>query len=296
MNINQDQLIIFITVMETGSFSAAARQLGKVPSAISMSIANLEIDLDLKLFERVGREPLPTAQAQSLYEKSKQLLIEMKQWKQHAFALSSGLESHLNIVVVSELLHTRWTDYIVLLEQQFPELQINIFSAPQEDALHLLMTQAADLAFMFEREQLQSSEQFVELKREILVPVAARHSPLAESDQVSFEQILQNRQIVVASRDRQIKPELLFSKHYWRTDNHHSACSMIKQGLGWGVLPLEMLNEHPELQHELKILQLLDFTPKFEYFVDLVWSREHQLGAAAHFLINYVRNLRKTGK
>lgn len=296
MNINQDQLIIFITVMETGSFSAAARQLGKVPSSISMSIANLEIDLDLKLFERVGREPLPTPQAQSLYEKSKQLLIEMKQWKQHAFALSSGLESHLNIVVVSELLHTRWTNYIVLLEQQFPELQINIFSAPQEDALHLLMTQAADLAFMFEREQLQSSEQFVELKREILVPVAARHSPLAESDQVSFEQILQNRQIVVASRDRQIKPELLFSKHYWRTDNHHSACSMIKQGLGWGVLPLEMLNEHPELQHELKILQLLDFTPKFEYFVDLVWSREHQLGAAAHFLINYVRNLRKTGK
>ena len=149
---------------------------------------------------------------------------------------------------------------------------------------------------MFEREQLQSSEQFVELKREVLVPVAARHSPLAESDQVSFEQILQNRQIVVASRDRQIKPELLFSKHYWRTDNHHSACSMIKQGLGWGVLPLEMLNEHPELQHELKILQLLDFTPKFEYFVDLVWSREHQLGAAAHFLINYVRNLRKTNK
>ncbi|MDD4851912.1 MULTISPECIES: LysR family transcriptional regulator [Acinetobacter] len=296
MNINQDQLIIFITVMEMGSFSAAARKLNKVPSAVSMSIANLEIDLDLKLFERIGREPLPTPLAQSLYEKSKQLLIEMKQWKQHAFALSSGLEAHLNIVVVSELLHTRWTDYIVLLEQQFPELQINIFSAPQEDALHLLMTQAADLAFMFEREQLQSSEQFVELKREILVPVAARHSPLAESDQVSFEQILQNRQIVVASRDRQIKPELLFSKHYWRTDNHHSACSMIKQGLGWGVLPLEMLNEHPELQHELKILQLLDFTPKFEYFVDLVWSREHQLGAAAHFLINHVRNLRKTGK
>ena len=296
MNINQDQLIIFITVMETGSFSAAARQLGKVPSAFSMSIANLEIDLDLKLFERIGREPLPTPPAQSLYEKSKQLLIEMKQWKQHAFALSSGLEAHLNIVVVSELLHTRWTDYIVLLEQQFPELQINIFSAPQEDALHLIMTQAADLAFMFEREQLQSSEQFVELKREVLVPVAARHSPLAESDQVSFEQILQNRQIVVASRDRQIKPELLFSKHYWRTDNHHSACSMIKQGLGWGVLPLEMLNEHPELQHELKILQLLDFTPKFEYFVDLVWSRESQLGAAACFLIQHIRNSRKNVK
>ncbi len=65
MNINQEQLTIFKTVMETGSFSAAARQLGKVPSAVSMSIANLEIDVDMKLFERIGREPVPTAQASS---------------------------------------------------------------------------------------------------------------------------------------------------------------------------------------------------------------------------------------
>lgn len=130
MNINQEQLTIFKTVMETGSFSAAARQLGKVPSAVSMSIANLEIDVDMKLFERIGREPVPTAQASSLYEKTQQLLTEMQQWKQHAVALSQGLESSLNIVVVSELIHTQWTDYISLLAQEFPSLQINIFTAP----------------------------------------------------------------------------------------------------------------------------------------------------------------------
>ena len=41
MNINQEQLIIFKTVMETGSFSAAAPKLNKVPSALSISITNL---------------------------------------------------------------------------------------------------------------------------------------------------------------------------------------------------------------------------------------------------------------
>ena len=82
MNINQEQLTIFKTVMETGSFSAAARKLGKVPSAVSMSIANLEIDLNLKLFDRVGREPVPTPQANFLFEKTEQLLVEMNQWKQ----------------------------------------------------------------------------------------------------------------------------------------------------------------------------------------------------------------------
>lgn len=296
MNINQEQLIIFKTVIETGSFSAAARQLGKVPSAVSMSIANLEIDLNLLLFHRSGREPVATTQALTLYEKTEQLLIEINQWKQHAFALSEGLESSLNIVVVSELLHVQWTDYISLLEQQFPELQINIFSAPQEDALKMLMNQTAQLALMFEREQLESREQFVELKREALVAVAAIDSPLAQCEQVSYEQILQSRQIAIASRDRTLKPELLFSKKYWRTDNNHSACAMIMQGLGWGILPVEMLNQNPHIKQKLKILNFLDFSPKFEYFVDLVWSRESQLGAAACFLIQHIRNSRKNVK
>lgn len=293
MNISQEQLIVFKTVMETKSFSAAARKLGKVPSAVSMSIANLEIDLDLNLFDRTGREPQATAHAKVLFEKTEQLLIEMNQWKQYARALSSGLESELNIVVVTELMHTRWTDYVVLLEQEFPELHVNVFSAPQEDAHQLLFDGHAQLAFMFEREQLEAREQFVELKKEVLVAVAAKQHPMSQLHTVSYEELVKNRQIVVASRDREIQPELLFSKIYWRTDNHHSACSMIKRGLGWGVLPLEMLNEQPELKRNLKVLELSDFTPKFEYYVDLVWSKENNLGKAAHFLINHARNLRK---
>lgn len=293
MNINQEQLLMFQTVMETGSFSAAARKLGKVPSAVSMSIANLEIDLNLNLFDRIGREPIPTDAAKVLYEKTQLLLIEMNQWKQHAHALSNGLESTLNIVVVSELLHTNWTDYITLLEQNFPSLAINIVSAPQEDALQMLLDQSAQLALMFEREQLDSREQFVELKREALIPVISINHSIAQLNKVSFEQMVQTRQIVVASRDNTIKPELLFSKEYWRTDNHHSACMMIVRNLGWGVLPLEMFNENPELKKKLKVLEIYDFTPKFEYYVDLVWSRESNLGAAAQFLIEHIRKQRK---
>lgn len=292
MNINQEQLLMFQAVMETGSFSAAARKLGKVPSAVSMSIANLEIDLNLTLFERKGREPTPTAEARVLYEKTAQLLIEMNQWKQHAHALSTGLEPNLTIVVVSELLHTNWTDYVCLLESRFPDLQINIVSAPQEDALQMLLDGSAQLALMFEREHLDNREQFVELKREALIPVISKTHPLTSQEHVSYEQILGTRQIVVASRDETLKPELLFSKHYWRTDNHHSACLMILRNLGWGVLPQEMFKENPELNNKLKALDVFDFTPRFEYYVDLVWSRESELGAAARFLIDYIRNKR----
>ena len=292
MNVNQDQLIIFKTVIETGSFSAAARQLNKVPSAVSMSIANLEIDLNLQLFERIGREPKPTSAALKLYEKTSQLLVEINQWKQQAYALSTGLESVLNIVIVSELMNSKWTDYVSILANEFPSLQVNIMSAPQEDALMMLLDQTAQFAWMFEREHLDHREQFIEITKESLVPVASIEHPLAQTSTVKFEDILTARQIVVASRNSTIQPELLFSKNYWRTDSHHSACKMILKNLGWGVLPSEMLNYNPKFNQQLKILDIQDFNPKFEYYIDLVWSRESQLGAAAQFLIEYARSHR----
>ncbi len=293
MNLNQEQLTVFKTVMECGSFSAAARQLGKVPSSISMAIANLELDLNLVLFERRGREPIPTAQAQALFEKTTALLIEMKQWQHYANGLSNGLETSLNIVVVSELLHIDWTEYIAVIAAQFPQLHMHIFSAPQEDANAMLNSGQAQLALMFEREQLQANEQFIELKKISLVPVATQQHPLAQLDFIDFTQLQQQRQIVVASRDQHIKPELLFSKHYWRTDNHHSACALILKNLGWGILPLDMLHQQPHLKQQLQILAIADFTAQFDYFVDLVWNREYALGQAALFLIDYIREKSK---
>ena len=160
----------------------------------------------------------------------------------------------------------------------------------------MLLDQTAQLALMFEREILEESEQFVELKRELLIPVISKDHPLAAFENVKFEQIKKSRQIVVASRDKSIRPELLYSQHYWRTDNHHSASMLILEKLGWGVLPEQMLIENPHLKQQLQILQLSDFTPKFEYYVDLVWNRESKLGSAAHFLINHLRNQRISTK
>lgn len=293
MNLNQEQLTIFKTVMEYGSFSAAARHLGKVPSAVSMAISNLEIDLNLKLFERVGREPKPTLAAERLYEKALHVLVEMQAWQQQAKALSQGLETQLTIVVVSELQYGPWPHYVAQLAKAFPSLAINIFNSPQEDSLRLLKSGQAQLAFMFEREHLQSGEQFVEVAQQVLVPVVHHQHALAQNPHISLSELQQQRQIVVASREHELLPELSYAKHAWHTDHHDSACRLILQGLGWGILPVEMLEENPHLAQQLKVLAVRDFTPKLTYFMDLVWRRDQALGPAAQFLIKYVQNHRK---
>ena len=52
-----DQLRILIAVAETGSFSAAARRLGRVQSAISQSVQSLEATLGVQLFDRETKTP-----------------------------------------------------------------------------------------------------------------------------------------------------------------------------------------------------------------------------------------------
>ncbi|MFS2052839.1 LysR family transcriptional regulator, partial [Variovorax sp. CT11-76] len=63
MSFSSDSVEVFLAVIDHGSFSAAARALRRVPSAVSMAIAHLEAELDLQLFDRKGREPRPTAAA-----------------------------------------------------------------------------------------------------------------------------------------------------------------------------------------------------------------------------------------
>ncbi|WP_313212682.1 LysR family transcriptional regulator, partial [Stenotrophomonas sp.] len=66
MSLSSDDIDLFLAVVDHGSFSGAARALRRVPSAVSMGIANIEAGLGYPLFDRSRREALPTAQALAL--------------------------------------------------------------------------------------------------------------------------------------------------------------------------------------------------------------------------------------
>ncbi len=74
MNWTLDQLSAFVIAVEKGSFSAAARELGKAQSRVSTAVANLEIDLGLELFDRSARLPRLTAAGEQIYQEAKVVL------------------------------------------------------------------------------------------------------------------------------------------------------------------------------------------------------------------------------
>lgn len=286
---NSEMVAVFLAVMDTGSFSAAARQLGRVPSAISMAIANLEAELALELFDRSGREPKPTAQALALEPQARLLIAQLQQLNTQALELSQGLETRLTLVIAPELQSTPWVRPLQVLAREYPSLEVQVITAPQTDALRLLHDGGAQLALVFQRPAADGRESFQEVGRETLVAVIARQHPLLQElspqGRLSDIQLRPIRQVMVGSRSQDDTnhpggPFCITSEHYWRVDHPEAALQMVLAGLGWTWLPRAFVQ--PYINGQMLVeLPIANFTNGEELWVDLVWSRERPLGLGA---------------
>ena len=148
MAFSSDNVRVFLAVLDSGSFSAAARRLGRVPSAVSMAIAQLEAELDLALFDRSGREPRPTDVARALEPQARQLARQLRQLQAHAQQLHLGLEQRLTLAIAPELLSAPWSQPLAVLAAEFPALDVEVLTAPQADALRMMYAGEAQLALV----------------------------------------------------------------------------------------------------------------------------------------------------
>src|ERR1044071_8979869 len=72
-------LTFFASAAETGSFAAAARVIGVVPSALSKAITALERDVGFALFNRSTRKVSLTVEGEAYYRRCRPLLAELEE-------------------------------------------------------------------------------------------------------------------------------------------------------------------------------------------------------------------------
>ncbi|MDQ9514560.1 LysR family transcriptional regulator, partial [Serratia marcescens] len=203
MNFSSDNIELFLAVLDRGSFSAAARALRRVPSAVSMGIANMEAELGFALFDRSHREPTPTALALALAPHARLIAGQLKQLQVHAIELSQGLESTLSIGVASDINGTGLLAAVKTLSQRYPLLNIEVLSAPQDDVLHMLHQGRIGVCLAFGGLNINSAEQFHFVGAESLVAMVSPQHPALEgaAGELFLEDLVNVRQIMVASRD-----------------------------------------------------------------------------------------------
>src|ERR1700748_2845942 len=92
-----DQMRVLCAVAETGSFSAAARKLGRVQSAISQAVQTLENALELTLFDRSRKPPVLTEAGAAVLDDARAVLARAHAMKARARDIGDDLEPELTL-------------------------------------------------------------------------------------------------------------------------------------------------------------------------------------------------------
>ncbi|MEM9633527.1 MAG: LysR family transcriptional regulator [Pseudomonadota bacterium] len=285
MRASFEQLEAFVTTHTEGSFSAAARKCNKAQSVISTLVANLEIDLDVELFDRSRRYPTLTPAGEALISQAEILLERRSRFLAIADALSTTLESRITLAMAPHIKLSNLGEIIRDLTADYPSVDVEIQSFAAGEIQRKVVQGAVDLGIILEPEGVPQALDFRSLGTLKLVCVSNPESPLAQTPSVSWEELRLHRQILLKEADNPNSAILKASPSIWQVSTATEAIDLVQADLGWSALPLHAVDIFVQTG-ALKILPLqFETKPYAERAVDLIWSFEKPMGNATARLL-----------
>lgn len=280
-----DQMQAFVLAAELGSFSAAARRMGKAQSAVSTAIANLEIDCGVDLFDREGRSPVLTEEGKALLPHAKGILLGNQEFFSKAGSMIEGTETDLCIAIEQGISIAPLMDVFDQFGAAFPSVTLEILRPDPNDTAALLKKGRAVLGMMVKQEHYLSGFQFRGVGHLRMVPVCAPQHPLSEIPQVGFHDLRQYRQLIPRSRPSNPAGFLTDPKgaSVWYAESAEMIVDFVLKGLGWAELPFPVVSTLIKAG-ELTVLNYAFQQSDILEGIDAVWTEQKALGPAAHWL------------
>lgn len=241
-----DQLTMFLAVVDEGSFAAAGRRLGRVQSAVSYGVAQLEDALESALFDRSRRTAVLTDAGRMLAAEARLVLAQARELTEHAARLQAGTEPALRVVVDAVYPTAHLADVCAAFAEAFPATALRVEVGLLGDAVARVARGEADLGAV----NLAGGDESdlvtkTHLGAVMLVPVCAAHHPLAALPGPQRGPVLERvLQVVLSERALDLTADqgVLGSRTLRVTDLRHKA-ALIARGVGWGSLPAPLAAE-----------------------------------------------------
>ncbi|UKA48972.1 LysR family transcriptional regulator [Arthrobacter sp. FW305-123] len=284
-----DQVEAFVMSCKWGSFSAAARALGRSQSTISASVANLEIALGLELFDRSTRIPTLTAAGETMLVEALAVYDRCQALESHADAMSEGDPASLTIA--AGIPHKNLVPVLRDFAEKFPHTDIIIRNPEKGDVANLVQRGEAALGVAFAQPRYVREIQFHQMGKLILTHVAHAEHPLAAKRTVSFDDLREHRHIVYTAHAASLPTtEYLQSTQVWSADNYDALIEMASAGLGWATLPRQLILDQIG-SGQLVELQLEAY-PYTDWLVsvDLLSLKGRRIGKAESWLLTRMQS------
>lgn len=243
--VSLDHLRTFVTAVDEGSFSAAGRRQGRAQSVISQSIAKLEEQLGLPLFERLGRFPQLTAGGKALLPSARQIVREADALKAKAHSLSAGLEPVLSIVIDVLFPQSLLTEVVSAFAALYPVTPLQLHIEALGAVAELVMDGRCSVGVMGTYPIIPPSlvsERLLSV--EMVTVVAPTHAFAKWRGPIPLDHAETETQLVLTDRSKLTKGVDLgvLSRNTWRLSDLGAKHSFLVAGLGWGHMPLPMVS------------------------------------------------------
>jgi len=240
-SVSLDHLRIFIAAADEGSFSAGGRRLRRTQSVVSQTLANLEAQLGVKLFDRSSRSPVLTRQGAALLAEARAVVSGMDVFKARAKGLADGLEPELSVVVDVMFPLEQLTSAVAAFQAKFPATPLRLYVEALGAVLQPVLEGRCAFGVMGSLPTAPT-----QLTRERLlgvrwVFVASPTHPLASlKGSIPARVLAQHRQLVLTDRSQlsQGKEFGVFSANTWRLADLGAKHAFLRAGLGWGGMPV----------------------------------------------------------
>jgi DNA-binding transcriptional LysR family regulator len=241
--VSLDQIRTFIAAADEGSFSAAGRRLRRTQSVVSQTLANLEGQLGVKLFDRSGHLPVLTDQGRALLADARAVAGDIDHLKARAKFLAGGLEPELSVAVDVMFPDATFTGAVAAFQKAFPAtlLRFDIeSSAVIEPVLDGRCAVGVVGSWALVPPQL-THERLLTIR----VPtVVAPHHPLAtHRGQIPITVLAEHIQLSHTNPSdlSQGFGARLRSSRVWRLSHLEAKLAFLRAGFGFGALPLHMI-------------------------------------------------------
>lgn len=240
----------FIDVTNYQSFSLAAEKLHITQPAVSKRIASLELQLDCKLFDRIGRNIQLTEAGLALYPKAQKILQDVEEASRSIKELKGSVAGTLRLGISHHIGLHRLPPVLQAFTKRYPEVRLDIDFMDSEEAHEQITHGQIDLAVVTLSPNGNTHLSHKTLWPDELCVVVSPEHPLASLQQADLSSLSQYHAIlpglntytgqIVAQlfQQQQLKLDVSMETNYLETIK-----MMVSVGLGWSVLPKTMLSE-----------------------------------------------------
>lgn len=235
-----DQLQVFLTVVETGSFAAAGRRLRRATSAVSYTIANLEKQLGIALFDRERtRKPVLTEAGTALLSKARAVSSGIDELRASVKGLRSGLETEVTLVVDVMFPTSRLVDAVQAFEASFPTVTLRLHVEALGAVAQLVQTGIAGIGVGGALHTTMPGIERLQVGEVEMIAVAVPRHPLARNQPKLPGEARRHRQLILTVRSSFTEGQDVgvFGNETWRLSDLGAKHSLLLAGSGWGLMP-----------------------------------------------------------